>query len=35
LHDITEGEKRVTGNERPMAGGPTAAAQSELGKTRN
>ncbi|KAH6633188.1 hypothetical protein C7974DRAFT_167241 [Boeremia exigua] len=34
LHDITEGEKKVTGGER-VKGGPTAAAQSELGKSRN
>ena len=34
LHDITEGEKKITGGERTK-GGPTAAAQSELGKSRN
>ncbi|KAI1378993.1 hypothetical protein F4677DRAFT_410278 [Hypoxylon crocopeplum] len=34
LHDITEGEKRVTGGER-VKGGPTATAQSELGKSRS
>lgn len=34
LHDITEGEKKVTGGER-VKGGPTAAAQSELGKSRS
>ena len=34
LHDITEGEKKVTGGER-VKGGPTATAQSELGKSRN
>jgi hypothetical protein len=33
LHDITEGEKKVTGGER-VKGGPTSAAQSELGKSR-
>ncbi|KAF1958226.1 hypothetical protein CC80DRAFT_490831 [Byssothecium circinans] len=33
LHDITEGEKKVTGGER-VKGGPTAAAQSELAKSR-
>ena len=33
LHDITEGEKVVTGGER-VKGGPTAAAQSELAKSR-
>jgi hypothetical protein len=33
LHDITEGEKKVTGGER-VKGGPTAKAQSELGKSR-
>ncbi|KEF52527.1 uncharacterized protein A1O9_11369 [Exophiala aquamarina CBS 119918] len=31
LHDITEGEKKVTGGER-VKSGPTATAQSELGK---
>lgn len=34
LHDITEGEKKVTGGER-LKGGPTATAQSELGKSRS
>ena len=34
LHDITEGEKKVTGGER-VAGGPTATAQSELSKSRS
>lgn len=34
LHDITEGEKKITDNA-PVKGGPTAAAQSELGKSRN
>lgn len=34
LHDITEGEKKVTGGER-VKGGPTAQAQSELGKSRS
>lgn len=34
LHDITEGEKKVTGGER-VKGGPTATAQSELGKSRS
>ena len=33
LHDITEGEKKVTGGER-VSGGPTATAQSELAKSR-
>lgn len=33
LHDITEGEKMVTGGER-VKGGPTATAQSELAKSR-
>ncbi|KAH9883398.1 hypothetical protein F4778DRAFT_407939 [Xylariomycetidae sp. FL2044] len=33
LHDITEGEKVITGGER-VKGGPTATAQSELGKSR-
>lgn len=33
LHDITEGEKKVTGGER-VKGGPTSTAQSELGKSR-
>lgn len=33
LHDITEGEKRVTGGER-VKGGPTSTAQSELGRAR-
>lgn len=30
LHDITEGEKKITGQERPLEGGPTATAQSIL-----
>jgi len=30
LHDITEGEKKVTGSERPVKGGPTSVAQSIL-----
>jgi len=34
LHDITEGEKKITGGER-VKGGPTSAAQSELGKSRS
>lgn len=34
LHDITEGEKKVTGGER-VKGGPTAAAQSGLAKSRS
>ncbi|KAF1919015.1 hypothetical protein BDU57DRAFT_511861 [Ampelomyces quisqualis] len=34
LHDITEGEKKITGGER-IKGGPTSAAQSELGKSRS
>ena len=34
LHDITEGEKKVTGGER-VKGGPTATAQSILGKSRD
>lgn len=34
LHDITEGEKKITDNA-PVKGGPTAAAQSELGKSHN
>jgi hypothetical protein len=33
LHDVTQGEKKITGGER-IKGGPTAAAQSELGKSR-
>ena len=33
LHDITTGEKKITGGER-VKGGPTATAQSELGKSR-
>lgn len=32
LHDITEGEKKVTHQPRPVAGGPTAVAQSEIAK---
>ena len=34
LHDITEGEKKITGGER-LKGGPTSAAQSELAKSRS
>ncbi|KAF3769788.1 hypothetical protein M406DRAFT_66255 [Cryphonectria parasitica EP155] len=34
LHDITEGEKKVTGGER-VKGGPTSTAQSELAKSRS
>jgi hypothetical protein len=34
LHDITEGEKKITGGQR-VQGGPTSAAQSELGKSRS
>jgi len=34
LSDITKGEKEVTGGER-IKGGPTSAAQSELGKSRS
>ena len=33
LHDITEGEKKVAGER--VKGGPTSAAQSELGKSRS
>lgn len=33
LHDITEGEKKITGGER-VKGGPTSKAQSELSKSR-
>lgn len=33
LHDITEGEKKITGGER-VKGGPTATAQSELNRSR-
>lgn len=33
LHDITEGEKKMTGGER-VPGGPTSTAQSELSKSR-
>ena len=33
LHDITDGEKKITGGER-VKGGPTSAAQSALGKSR-
>lgn len=33
LHDITEGEKKVTGGER-VKGGPTSTAQSELAQSR-
>jgi hypothetical protein len=34
LHDITEGEKEVSGGER-VRGGPTSVAQSEFGKSRS
>jgi hypothetical protein len=34
LHDITEGEKIITGGER-IKGGPTSTAQSELAKSRS
>ncbi|KAK6072214.1 hypothetical protein SCUP515_07546 [Seiridium cupressi] len=34
LHDITEGEKKITGGER-VKGGPTATAQSELSRSRS
>jgi hypothetical protein len=34
LHDITEGEKKVSGGER-VKGGPTSTAQSELAKSRS
>jgi len=34
LHDITEGEKKVTHQARPVAGGPTAVAQSEVAKSQ-
>lgn len=34
LHDITEGEKNVTHQARPIASGPTAVAQSELAKSQ-
>ena len=33
LRDITEGEKKITGER--TKGGPTSAAQSELGRARN
>jgi hypothetical protein len=33
LHDITEGENKVTGGER-IKGGPTSTTQSELSKSR-
>lgn len=33
LHDITEGEKNITGGER-VKGGPTSVTQSELAKSR-
>lgn len=33
LHDITEGEKKITGGER-LKGGPTSTAQSELAKSQ-
>lgn len=33
LHDITEGEKKITGGER-VKGGPTSQAQSELARSR-
>jgi hypothetical protein len=33
LHDITEGEKKITSGER-IKGGPTSTAQSELAKSR-
>lgn len=33
LHDITEGEKKITGGER-LKGGPTSTAQSELAQSR-
>lgn len=34
LHDITKGEKKITGGER-IKGGPTSTAQSILGQARN
>lgn len=34
LHNITEGEKKITGGER-IKGGPTSTAQSILGHARN
>ena len=34
LHDITEGEKKITGGDR-IKGGPTSAAQSILGQARD
>jgi hypothetical protein len=34
LHDITEGEKKITGGQR-VKGGPTATAQSELSRSRS
>lgn len=34
LHDMTEGEKKVTGEKRPVAGGPTAVVQSWLSNSR-
>ena len=34
LHDITEGEKKIT-SDAPVKRGPTAAAQSELSKSRD
>ncbi|KAK6542889.1 hypothetical protein TWF694_006828 [Orbilia ellipsospora] len=35
LHDITEGEKHLTGLNRPVKGGPSSVAQSIVGKSRN
>lgn len=35
LHDITEGEKRITGLDGPVKGGPTATAQGFVGRARN
>ena len=34
LHDITAGEKDITGGER-VKGGPTSTAQSDLGQSRS
>ncbi|KAF3914165.1 hypothetical protein AA313_de0210033 [Arthrobotrys entomopaga] len=35
LHDISEGEKHLTGLNQAVKGGPTSVAQSILGKSRN
>lgn len=34
LQDIAEGENKITGENCPIAGGPTAVVQSELSKSR-